>query len=75
MKTIYQYKTRSPNEQLTISSHYSECGGLVTEPLEELFFQRGDKITETECQWNIGDISEPNGDHVILVVDPVDSCR
>ncbi|XP_068758033.1 receptor-type tyrosine-protein phosphatase F-like [Montipora capricornis] len=50
------------------------CGGLVKEPLEELSFQKGDKITENECQWNIGDIYEPNGDHVILAIDPVDSC-
>lgn len=47
----------------------------MTEPLEELVFQRGDKITEAECQWNVGDISEPNGDHVILVVESVYSCR
>jgi len=56
-------------------SLYTECGGLVKEPLQELSFQRGDKITESECQWNIGDITEPNGDNVILVIDPVDYCR
>ena len=47
----------------------------MKEPLEELSFQRGDKITENECQWNIGDIYEPNGDHVILAIDPVYFCR
>ena len=47
----------------------------MKEPLEELSFQKGDKITENECQWNIGDIYEPNGDHVILAIDPVYSCR
>ncbi|XP_068712588.1 uncharacterized protein [Montipora foliosa] len=52
----------------------AECGGLVKEPLEELSFQKGDKVTENECQWNIGDIYEPNGDHVILAIDPVYSC-
>ena len=47
----------------------------MEEPLGELSFQMGDKITETECQWNIGNISEPNGDHVILVIDPIYVCR
>lgn len=47
----------------------------MKEPLEELSFQKGDKITESECQWNIGDITEPNGDNVILVIDPVYYCR
>ena len=45
------------------------------EPLDELSFKGGDKITERECQWNIGDAHEPNGDHVILAIDPVFSCR
>ena len=62
---------------INLTSHYSECehGGLVTEPFEQLFFKRGAKITETECQWNIGDISQPNGDHVVLVLDPDKYCR
>ena len=47
----------------------------MKEPLEELSFQRGDSITESECQWNIGDVNEPNGDHVILAIDPGYSCR
>ena len=45
------------------------------EPLDELSFEGGDKVTERECQWNIGDAYEPNGDHVILAIDPVFSCR
>ena len=47
----------------------------MKEPLEEIFFQRGDIVTESECQWYIGDIYEPNGDHVILAIDPVYYCR
>ena len=74
-KTLTSIQKGSSNDQLTITSYYSECGGLVKEPLEELSFQKGDKITESECQWNIGDIYEPNGDHVILAIDPVSFCR
>ena len=55
--------------------NYSGCGGVVKEPMQELSFQRGDSIAESECQWNIGDVYEPNGDHVILVIDPGSSCR
>ena len=47
----------------------------MKEPMEELSFQRGDSIAESECQWNIGDVYEPNGDHVILVIDPGSYCR
>lgn len=46
----------------------------MKEPLGELSFKGGDKITERECQWNIGDAYEPNGDHVILAIDPVFYC-
>ena len=45
----------------------------MKEPLEELSFQPGDKITERECQWIIKD--EPNDGQVILAIDPVYSCR
>ena len=68
-------KKGSSDDHLTTICYYSECGGLVMEPLDELSFKGGDKITERECQWNIGDAHEPNGDHVILAIDPVFSCR
>ncbi|KAL9953601.1 hypothetical protein ACROYT_G041044 [Oculina patagonica] len=53
----------------------AECGGLVTEPVGYLVFKEGEKVNENECQWNIGDTSEPTGDRVILVIDPVEHCR
>ena len=74
-KTVPSIQRGSSNAHLTITCYYSECGGLVMEPLEELSFKGGDTITERECQWNIGDAYEPNGDHVILAIDPVFSCR
>ncbi|XP_068732582.1 uncharacterized protein [Montipora capricornis] len=45
----------------------SECGGVVTEPLGQLYFKRGQKVTETQCQWTMGDISKENGKHIVLV--------
>lgn len=67
-------KRKVQNDHLAITCYYSECGGLVKEPLGELSFKGGDKITERECHWNIGDAYEPNGDHVILAIDPVFYC-
>ncbi len=47
----------------------------MTERVGQLFLKRGEEVSETKCQWSIGDTSEPNGDHVILVLDPDKHCR
>ncbi|KAJ7374263.1 Protein sidekick-1 [Desmophyllum pertusum] len=48
----------------------AECSHLLTEPSGHISFKRGEKISETQCQWTIGNISHPNGESVVLVYDP-----
>ncbi|XP_068737073.1 galectin-3-binding protein-like [Montipora capricornis] len=52
----------------------SECGGVITEPVGQLSFKRGQMVTETQCQWTMGD-STKNGKHIVLVPDKkMNSC-
>ena len=64
------FKKSNSREQFTGQViYFSECGGLITEPLGQLSFKRGQKVTESQCQWSIGDFSNENGKHVVLVPD------